>query len=84
MVRPSRLFQKILTSRNSIPFRDFERVLAAFGFRLDRIAGSHHIFVHPNIPRPLSIQRRGKEAKPYQLRQFLDMVEIYGLTIGDE
>ena len=29
-------------------------LVEAFGFRLDRISGSHHIFVHPEIPELLN------------------------------
>ena len=64
-------------------FRDFQRVLEAFGFTLDRIRGSHHIYKHPQVPRPLSIQPRGDMAKPYQVDQFLDNVEEFGLKIGE-
>lgn len=84
MARPSKSFQSLLREGSSVAFRDFERVLLAFGFRHDRTKGSHRIYVHPRIPRPLSIQPRGGEAKPYQVRQFLDMVEQYGLTIEDQ
>ena len=33
------------------------------------------------FPRPLSLQPQGREAKPYQIRQFLEMVEEFGLTM---
>lgn len=62
-------------------FADFERVLRAFGFTLDRISGSHHIYQHPAVPRRLSIQPRDGKAKPYQIEQFLDMVEEFGLEM---
>lgn len=61
----------------------FQRVLEAFGFNLDRIKGSHHIYRHPAVPRPLSIQPVKKMAKPYQIDQFLDNVEEFGLTIDE-
>ena len=41
-------------------FRDFQR-----------INGSHHIYRHIDVPRPLSIQPIGNMAKPYQIDQFL-------------
>lgn len=62
-------------------FRDFERILKAFGFQLDRISGSHHIYKHPDVCRLLSIQPRGDKAKPYQIDQFLDIVEEFGLEM---
>ncbi len=30
------------------------------------------------------VQPRGSDAKGYQVRQFLDMVQEYGLTIGEQ
>lgn len=83
MVKASSLFASLITTRGATKFSDFERVLLAFGFRHDRTKGSHRIYIHPDVPRPLSVQPRGGEAKPYQIRQFLDMVEEYGLTLSD-
>lgn len=83
MVKPAKLYARLLESRTSMRFRDFQRVLEAFGFLLDRVNGSHHQYRHPKVPRPLSIQPKGNEAKPYQIDQFLDMVEEFGLKIED-
>ena len=47
MVKPSKLYQRLLESRSSIPFRDFQRILEAFGFTLDRTNGSHRQDRHP-------------------------------------
>lgn len=73
----------IRQSRASIPFRDFERLLAAFGFRLLRTAGSHRQYAHPNVSRILSLQPHGKDAKSYQIEQFVNMIEEFGLTMGE-
>ena len=83
MVKPSKLYQHIVATRSSIRFQDFQRVLGAFGFTLDRIKGSHHNYRHPSVPRPLSIQPRGNMAKPYQIDQFLDIVEEFGLEMDE-
>ena len=55
-----------------------------FGFRLGCTPGSHHIFAHPDIPDLLNLQERGGQAKPYQVRQFLKLVERYTLRLEDE
>lgn len=84
MTRVSKLFQWLLENpRAAVPFRDFERLLVAFGFTLDRIKGSHRHYKHPAVPRPLSIQPRGSSAKPYQIDQFLAMVQEFGLTMDE-
>lgn len=81
MTQIEKLFQRLVATRTSMRFTDFERILKAFGFSLDRINGSHHIYAHPHVPRRLSIQPRGGQAKPYQIDQFLDMVEEFGLEM---
>jgi predicted RNA binding protein YcfA (HicA-like mRNA interferase family) len=83
MVKPSKLYERLLASRKSMRFRDFQRILEAFGFELDRIKGSHHQYDHPLVPRPISIQPTGNMAKPYQIDQFLDMVEEFGLEMKE-
>jgi predicted RNA binding protein YcfA (HicA-like mRNA interferase family) len=83
MVKPSKLYDRLVASPSSMRFRDFQRVLEAFGFTLDRVKGSHHNYTHPVIQRPFSIQPKGNMAKPYQIDQFLDLVEAFGLFIPE-
>jgi predicted RNA binding protein YcfA (HicA-like mRNA interferase family) len=59
-------------------------LVEAFGFHLSRVEGSHHIFAHPDVPELINIQNVGGQAKPYQVRQFLKLVERYNLKLGDE
>ena len=41
MTKSDKLYQQLVTSTSrSISFRDFERLLRAFGFELDRTVGS--------------------------------------------
>ncbi|NLS27510.1 hypothetical protein S2M10_25060 [Sphingomonas sp. S2M10] len=84
MVRISKLYAQLLNDpRGSVAFRDFERLLEAFGFRLDRTKGSHRQYVHPAAPFVLTVQPDGKDAKRYQVRQFLDMVAEFGLSMEE-
>ncbi len=84
MTRIAKLYGWIVANpRASIPFRDFERILLAFGFAPARTSGSHKAYHHPAINQTLIIQPRGKDAKPYQVQQFLDMVEAYDLKLED-
>ena len=59
-------------------------MVEGFGSRLDRVSGSHHIFIHPAIPELVNLQEVRGEAKPYQIRQFLRLVERYNLRLEDE
>jgi predicted RNA binding protein YcfA (HicA-like mRNA interferase family) len=60
------------------------RPIEAFGFRLARISGSHHIFEHPDLPELVNMQKRKGKAKPYQVRQFLRLVEQHNLQLRED
>jgi len=64
---------------SALSFTELQSVLNAYGFRLDRIAGSHHVYVRTGISRPISIQPDGKTAKRYQVKQLRDMIAEFGL-----
>lgn len=83
MTRIGKLYEQALR-RRSLSFAEFERLLRAFGFELDRITGSHHIYRHEMAPQRLPVQPDGKNAKAYQVRQFLAMVDRYGLSLATE
>lgn len=84
MTKPDKLYQQLLASTSrSVSFRDFERLLRAFGFELDRTIGSHRQYVHPDLQRAFPVQPVGKDAKRYQVREFLELVERYGLHLAE-
>lgn len=84
MSKSSKLYARLLTNPSRpLPFRQFEQIVAAFGFVHVRTSGSHRGWEHPRVPRLLVLQPRGKDAKPYQQGQFLDMVQEYGLKIEE-
>ena len=68
----------------NIAFGDMINVVEGFGFRLDRVSGSHHIFIHPAVQELVNLQEVKGEAKPYQIRQFLRLVERYNLRLEDD
>lgn len=74
-------WQSLLRSPNNVRFVEFVLIVKAFGFRLLRTSGSHHIFGRQGIPEQINIQNVKGRAKPYQIRQFLKLVEKYNLTM---
>ena len=64
----------------NVSFSDVRRLVEAFGFELRRTSGS----VHPDVPELLNLQDVRGQAKPYQVRQFLRLVERYALSLEDE
>lgn len=65
----------------NVRFADLQKLLATLGFELARVSGSHHIYTHPQISEIVNIQNVGGEAKPYQIRQVLTLVELHGLRL---
>jgi predicted RNA binding protein YcfA (HicA-like mRNA interferase family) len=59
-------------------------LVETFGFRLVQVSGSHHIFIHPAVDELVNLQNVKGQAKPYQVRQFLRLVERYNLRLEDE
>ena len=68
----------------NVAFGDMINMVEGFGFRLDRVSGSHHIFLHPAVQELVNLQEVKGETKPYQIRQFLRLIERYNLTLEDE
>lgn len=84
MSRKRKLLEKILAGSKNIQFDELVTLVEAFGFSLSRINGSHHIFTHPDISELVNLQNRQGKAIPYQVRQFLILIEKYALTLEDE
>jgi hypothetical protein len=82
MTKARELLQKALRSPASLRFEEMVRLVEAFGFRRARQRGSHHIFVHRDVPELVNIQDVDGVAKPYQVRQFLKLMERYNLRLG--
>jgi predicted RNA binding protein YcfA (HicA-like mRNA interferase family) len=83
-MRPQKLLRRLLAGHyTNVRFRDLQRLVEACGFELDRVAGSHHIYAHPDIAVNLNLQKVGGQAKTYQVRQFLRLLERYDLTPED-
>ena len=84
-MKARKLFKKVLSGSKNIRFDDFTKLLEALGFVLKRISGSHHLFKHPDVAELLSAQpSRSGQAKPYQVDQFLGLVEEYDLKLTDD
>ncbi len=76
-----KLLKKILDGSKNIRFSEMVNLAEGFGFLLDRVSGSHHIFVHPDIRELVNLQNVKGQAKPYQIRQFLKLVEKYNVKL---
>jgi hypothetical protein len=84
MGKPQKILDRILAGSKNIAFKDMVSLVEAFDFSLNRINGSHHIFQHPVLDEQLNLQNKDGQAKLYQVRQFLRLVEGYNLTMRNE
>jgi hypothetical protein len=62
----------------NIGFDDLRGLLLRLGFE-ERISGSHHVFVRSGIEDLINLQREGRLAKPYQVKQVRAVIARYAL-----
>ena len=76
MTKADKKNQKIRRNPNNVKFQDFVSWLEDNEFTLDRVSGSHHIFVHPDIETPLNAQKmKDGTAKGYQVKQAIKIID---------
>ena len=70
MSRDEDLRQKILSGRSdsNIGFEELRSWLLRLDF-VERVRGSHHVFRREGVRELINLQRDGRQAKPYQVRQ---------------
>lgn len=78
-----KLLKKLLSGSKNIRFSEATACVEAFGFHLERINGSHHIYIHADIPELINLQNVKGKAKPYQVKQLLKIIERYNLNMED-
>lgn len=83
-MNPRKLLARISASQTNVWFGDLVRLAVALGFVHDRTRGSHQIYIHAKIPQAqLNLQPDGGQAKPYQVKQLLKLVEEYNLQLDE-
>ena len=79
-----KLLKQIYNNSKNVKFNDFTAIVKAFGFYATRSEGSHFIYKNDEINEWINLQNKNGEAKPYQIKQFLALVEKYNLTLEEE
>lgn len=80
--QPEKLWEHIQRSLHNIRFNDFCRLVEWFGFLRKGGKGSHQTYFYPGVKEIIDLQPLRGEAKPYQIRQFLRLVQMYQLKGG--
>jgi len=83
-MKKQKLLAKVLSGSKNISFGEMQTLVTAFGFSLSRINGSHHIYSHPDVDKVINLQSVKGQAKPYQIKQFLCLVETHNLSLEDD
>jgi len=78
-----KLLAKIINSQKNVQFNDFLTIVEAFGFYHTRGEGSHAIYRKDSVSEFINLQNENGKAKPYQIKQFLALVEKYNLKMED-
>lgn len=63
----------------NIDFEDLRGILLDLGFE-ERTRGSHHLFRRSGIEARVNLQRDGRNAKPYQVKQVRAVILKYKLV----
>ena len=84
MGRHERMVRTILRGRSdaNIRFDELRALMRYLGFD-ERVRGSHHLFDKEGIAEIVNLQRRGGQAKPYQVRQVRRLILKYKLGADD-
>ena len=56
MARKQKLFLKARNNARGLRFGEFTALVEAFGFSLQRITGSHHLYAHPEVREVVNAQ----------------------------
>ncbi len=79
MKKKKELYEKLKNNPKNVRFTDLCKAAELFGFKVKGGKGSHVVYAHPGIKEILNFQNVGGKAKPYQVKQFLKIVERYNL-----
>jgi hypothetical protein len=76
-----KLLSRVMNGQSdaNLDFDDLRRLPMHLGFA-ERVHGSHHVFVSPGIPEMINLQREGRLAKPYQVRQVRTVITAHHLA----
>lgn len=65
----------------SLSFTELQRLAEGAGFTLSRTKGDHWVYTRTGVREIINLQPKHGKAKPYQVRQVLDLIEKYGIEV---
>ena len=82
--RKKEVYKRLEENPKNVRFIDLCKAAELFGFRYRGGKGSHVVYVREGIKEILVFQNVKGKAKPYQVKQFLKIIEKYNLLEEDE
>lgn len=73
------IYEELRSNPNNVRFDKLCRAVELFGFRFKGGKGSHRIYVRDGIKEMLNFQNVKGKAKPYQIKQFISVIDKYSL-----
>lgn len=73
------IYEKLKKNPANVRFEGICKIAKLFGFRFRGGKGSHRIFVRAGIREMLNFQEVKGKTKPYQVKQFIRIIEKYNL-----
>ena len=73
------IYEKIKRDPADVRFAEICKTAELIGFRFRGGKGSHRIFVRAGVGEMLNFQEVKGKAKPYQVKQFIRVIEKYNL-----
>ena len=74
------IYQGLKERATNVRFEELCRAAELFSFKFKGGKGSHRIFVREGIKELINFQDVRGKAKPYQVRQFIKLIEKYNLV----
>lgn len=78
-MKREKLFEELKTKAKNLRFARMCKIAELFGFRFRGGKGSHRIYVRKDVVEMLNFQDVNGKAKPYQVQQFIKVIEKYHL-----
>jgi hypothetical protein len=83
IARKKEIYERFKQNPKNIRFDDLCKSAEIFGFSFKGGKGSHRIYIKNGIREMLNFQNVKGKAKPYQVKQFLNIVDKYRLLEED-
>lgn len=84
MDKIKKLFNKINNNPYYVRFNDICKLAKAFGFTYKGGKGSHRVYSRKGVREILNFQNVKGKVKPYQVKQYLKLIQEYNLRLKEE